>query len=283
MLDYKQVHLLIEQGVNGLGMFTEQANLHEQVDLIINHTVEKHINNLKDIKSKDYSTIEKNILRLLTKSTTLPLSFNGRYYNADLPDDFGQLSTSYTILGNCYCSDTCCHNNNAKSCSSCSSKEEEVIEEGQYYVAVTKVKYNNKWYKAGELFQGVYGDPNVYGTFKELGIKERDNIYTDIDSLDAFSLSALVKNSLRPLLAYDSNKFYIYYKACGRDREIPLNIGINYIAKYTDALSISWCSKRTLTFPSEIQRFYIDKVIAYIATIDKQEQQNIVNLKSETI
>lgn len=281
-LTYKEIHLLIEQGLNSLGLFTEQSLLHEQVDLAINHVVEKHITKLYDTPAKDRTSIEKSIIRYLTRTNLLPVNKSSRYYERDLPEDFGELSTSHSIIGLCDCKDICCHSNKAQSCNECQTHEDKDIVKDQWYIAITAVKYNNKWYKPKEKFKGEYDGANVYGTYEKLTTEYRANILSEIDALEANTTNALIRNSFRPLLAWDENKFYIYYETCNKN-ETLLELFINYTISYNDSLKISWCDEKTLNFPSEIQRYYIDLAIAYIALINKQEQQNIVNLKQETI
>ena len=281
-LTIKEIHLLIDQGLNSLGLFTEQALLHEQVDFVVNHIVEKHINTLTDILSNKRSNIEKAIIRFLTRRLELPVKKESKYYEAELPSDFGKYSTSQTILGLCGCETQCCHKESSQTCKKCSETDHNDIEEGQWYIATTAVKYDNQWLKPNDVFRGK-DVSNIYGTYEKVKVIEKPNILSEIDALEAYTTNSLVKNSFRPLLAYDENKFYIYYDSCKKNKEILLGLFVNYIANYSDSLKISWCDNRTLGFPSEIQRFYIDKAIAYIAVINKQEQQNIVNLKQETI
>lgn len=287
MLSLKEVHLLIEQGLNTLGIFTEQALLHEQVDLAINHVVEKHIRDLKNTPSAGYSMVEKSIVEYMTGKFSAPISFNGRYYEVDRPADFGELSTSYTIFGLCNCIGDHCVDSDFPvpfTCADCNEVNNAKIIKDHYYVVLDGiVKYNDQTYKKNSVFKGVAGKETAQGKFASLPTKEYNNITTSVDSLESYSLSALVRNSFKPLLAWDKNKFYIYYRPIRKDHKVPLELFVNYIKDYSDDLKISWCDNKTLNFPSDIQRYYIDLAIAYIAMINKQDQQNIVNLKSETI
>jgi len=282
MLNIKQVHLLIEEGLNTLGMFTEQGLLHEQVDLNINHVVEKHIRDLKDTPAQGRSELEKAIIRFLTVSQNFPVEYKELYYEAEIPNDFGDLTSSYSVLGQCDCACNCSSNSKI----SCKEevKDKSKIEANHYYKTVKKTKYNNNWLDADTIFKGLTGISTYYGEVEEIKLERRNNINTTIDSLESYSLSSLVQNSFRPLLAWDENKFYIYYNPPSkRKKELVLELNVNYIRTYSDDLKPSWCNGITLGFPSEIQRYYIDLTIAYIAMINKQEQQNIVNLKAETI
>lgn len=283
MLSYKEVHLLIEQGVNSLGIFTEQALLHEQIDMAINHVVEKHIRDLKDTPSRQYSMVEKSILEYLTVRSNASISFTGEYYEADLPADFGQLSSSYTVFALCNCKGKECLDvyDNTR-CVDC-GEVVRAMRKGDYYVAKSVVKYNEEIYAPKTIFEGVNDAGLPIGEYVYLPTRKKANISVTIDSLDSYSVSALIKNSFKPLLAYDRNKFYIYYKPIVKNKELPLQLVINYTRAYSDAMKISWCDEQTLGFPSDVQRYYIDLAIAYIAVINKQEQQNVVNLKQETI
>lgn len=284
MLSLKEIHLLIDQGLNTLGIFTEQALLHEQVDLAINHVVEKHIRDLKNTPSSAYSMVEKSIVEYMTATFSTPISFNGRYYEATRPEDFGELSSSYTVFGLCNCIGDDCNDPVPFTCIDCTEVIDTSVKAGKYYIVLDGiVKYNGQNYKKNSVFKGVVGQTSAQGKYANLPVSEFPNIITAVDSLESYSLSALVRNSFKPLLAWDKNKFYIYYRPIRKDHKIPLELFVNYIKDYSDALKISWCDNKTLDFPSDIQRYYIDLAIAYIAMINKQDQQNIVNLKSETI
>lgn len=275
--------MLIEEGLNTLGIFTEQALLHEQVDLNINHVVEKHIRDLKDTPIAGRNQLELSIIRFLTTTRNLPVTIGDFYYEVNIPSDFGELSNSNTLLGLCGCNCNC-FSNNKVNCKKEEKKDKTIVETNHYYTAITKTKYNGKWLEEGDLFKGINGINTYYGEIQEVKTERRNNIETTIDALESYSLSSLLQNSFRPLLAWDENKFYIYYNPPSKkNKELVLELNVNYIRTYSDDLKPSWCDNKTLAFPSDIQRFYIDLTIAYIAMINKQEQQNIVNLKAETI
>lgn len=283
MLTVKEVHLRIEQGLNTLGIFVELANLHSQVDIAVNHVTAKAIRDILDTPKDRRDTFQQTLVEFLTRRSNLPLTKNNRYWEADKSNEFYRLNNSMTLLGLCKCkSDDCIVS--ADTCLDCNQEKDpnQVIPD-YYYVAQGNVKYNNKWYEDGEIFKALNGITYVEGKVYRLKTREKVNFDTGIDSLESFSLSAVVKNSFRPVLAFDANKFYIYYSPFRKGSEIPFELYVNYIIGFQDSMKIAWCDDKTLTFPETIQIYFIDLAIAYLAVIGKQDPNNIALLKQETI
>jgi len=67
MLTVKEVHLLIEQGLNTLGIFVELSNLHSQVDLAVNHVTSKTVRDILDTPRDRRSSLQQDIVDFLTK------------------------------------------------------------------------------------------------------------------------------------------------------------------------------------------------------------------------
>lgn len=283
MLTVKEVHLLIEQGLNSLGIFVELSNLHSQVDLAVNHVTGKVIRDILDTPKKQRDSLQQEIVDFLNRRGTYPLVRGSRYWEANLPSDFYKFLDAYTLLGRCKCkSDDC-----VLDYSTCLDCNKEVnpnkVVPGYYYVAEGDVKYNDEWYEDKQIFKSVNGATEIYGKVYRLKTVEKKNFETTIDSLESFSLSAIVKNSFRPVLAWDRNKFYIYYDPFRKGSEVPFEISVNYITGFQNSMKIAWCDGKTLEFPETIQRYFIDKSIAYLAVIGKQDPNNIALLKQETL
>jgi hypothetical protein len=284
MLTVKEVHLLIEQGLNTLGIFVELSNLHSQVDLAVNHVAAKTVRDILDTPKDQRSSLQQDIVDFLTKREMFTLTKGTRYWEAPVPSGLEHVSNSYTLLGVCKCKSDDCEVT-SDTCLDCKQekKKDEVVP-GYYYVTKGNVKYNGKWYKDGKIFKALEGITNIEGgEVYRLKTKEKLNIGTSIDSLESFTLSAILKNSFRPVLAWDQNKFYIYYSPYRKGSEIPFEVAVNYIIGFQDSMKIAWCDGKTLEFPEPIQRYLIDASIAYLAVIGKQDPNNIVLLKQETI
>lgn len=283
MLTVKQVHLLIEQGLNTLGIFVELSNLHSQVDLAVNHVTGKFIRDILDTPKNQRDTLQKDVITYLQRRDTFTLTKGIDYWETNLPNDFAELLDSYTLLGLCNCkSDDCVVD--YTTCIKCSKDTDPTkVVPGQYYVTKGDVKYNGKWLEDKKIFKALDGITNVDGEVIRLKTKQKINFESSIDSLESFSLSAVVKNSFRPVLGWDQNKFYIYYSPYRKGTEIPFELTARYITGFQDSMKISWCDGKTLEFPEPIQRHFIDLSIAYLALIGKQDPNNIALLKQETI
>lgn len=270
MLTYQEIHLLIEQGLNTLAIFAETSILHEQIDLEMEHVIVNEINEVLNIKDKDRNVIQKNIAESLSMIVRGELVKEDRYYVYTLPTSFLSLSSATLVVGSNDCFD---------------NEPDEVT--GVYKITSDKAEFKGAWYNKGDIISiKSISDKNAItsGIAKKLKTALRKITLVPLNQLESYSYSSTFGLN-HPLLGNDQNKVYIYYNSKYKSTsEIPLQVIIRLsTGEFPDTKRLSWCKQQTLDLPVNIQHYFINKVIERLAIINQKDQQNIANLKTETI
>ena len=141
----------------------------------------------------------------------------------------------------------------------------------KYYRTKTDVKYKGVWYKKCSFFQADASDLTYYGTVEELPVRRiaaSEVSFTQLDSLAG--------RFNTPLWTNRGNKLYLSY-----DKPV-VSICYSYVKNFTGGI-VSYCNNVTLPFNETIQRYIIDLAVQRLAIRSGEEQQKIVNLKTENL
>lgn len=208
----KKVHILIEQGLQSIGVFAYSDFLKEEVDLQLNKKLykllEKYIEpvlteqNKKVKKFKLQSVLDK--FQNLETKITLNLTKNDNVYSVSLPDNYVHLtSDSSLVLSDCLRASIATGS----------------IVEGNYYIVKGQksIIYNSITYATGSIFKGVNG---VVGyTFSGTGILllnqlraiRKPNRLTEENLLDETLNNALERTSVdSPVSTLSSDTISVY-------------------------------------------------------------------------
>lgn len=208
----KKVHILIEQGLQSIGVFAYSDFLKEEVDLQLNKKLykllEKYIEpvlteqNKKVKKFKLQSVLDK--FQNLETKITLNLTKNDNVYSVSLPDNYVHLtSDSSLVLSDCLRASIATGS----------------IVEGNYYIVKGQksIIYNGVTYSTSSIFKGVNG---VVGyTFSGTGILllnqlraiRKPNRLTEENLLDETLNNALERTSVdSPISTLSSDTISVY-------------------------------------------------------------------------
>lgn len=268
MWNYTEVHLLVSQGLNTLGIFTEEAILHEQIDLTFGHIINKEINRILELKSIDRSSVDSLLFDEFSADVRFSLEKGSGYvYTGILPDSFLTITNANLVVG----STTCTNEESGK---------------GYYKVTTATAVYKKKIYNKGDIIFIEEENTNYVTNGKIEKVKTKTIPLTILDKNDFnfYKNSTSYKYNF-PILTEDREKITVYYQTKYKDREsdIAIEVQATGIKEFSRDDIISWCKESTLNLSSNLQSYFIDKVIAYLAITNNQSQQQIVNRKTETI
>lgn len=267
MLTYKEIHLLVEQGLNSVGIFTEMANLRELVDLAFKRVLNKEISRLMQAEGR-LTSVDSSLYNELTADVRLDLEKGEGYnYYSSLSSPILSIQSALVTIG----SSTCTTDETGK---------------GWYKVVSDNATYKGKNYVKGDKIKIEEEDLNflTYGEAKKLKTTQLDAIITDKGNFVFYQNSASYKYNF-PILTYDKNQVKVYYQSKYRQKEsdVPLSVDILGLVEFSSDRALSWCNKQLLDLPENLQVYLIDKVVSYLAIVNRHPQQNVVNLKTETI
>ena len=263
MLNYVQTHLLIEQGLNTLGLFAEKANLHEQIDLAFNHVVVEDINRIVRLKPSERDAVEDQIATMLSREATSELDKEGQFYTSVWTPSFLLGDNVVVVLASL----------------SCTEDDIELRGKPGIYKAKGLVTYNGKNYKDGSIFKITDWTKLTYGNPERMLLKDSRSIKIEASEFSFYAGSVTWGRGM-PIVAFDATKIKVYYS---RKDAIPVQIVYRLIEEIPENKKLDWCKKQDLALPFNIQHYYVEKVIAYLAVVNEKDQQNVINLKTETL
>lgn len=267
----RDIHILIEQGLQKIGVFAYADIEHDEIDLAIDSVIVREIRNIfRDIDAIQHpnnyerNQYEADFLRILKTKQCINASKVDDGYSIDLPIDYLHLiSDSSNVLAlNC----------NVKTLD---SEKDDVLEIGKTYRANGDVLHNGKWYKNCEIF--VAETTDLYGKVTELATKKMPNRLTKSENINNVLTNSLTKSNYKsPVSELVGNKLIVY-----TDNSFKLSqICITYIRL---PKKVSYRNDITIEFPEDVQYYIVDKVVQHLAIRIEENQQKIVNLKSENI
>lgn len=267
MWNYKEMHLLVDQGLNTLGIFTEEATLHEQVDMTFMHIINKEINRVLELKSIDRSSVDSLLFDEFSADVRFGLEKGEGYvYKGMLPSSFLTIINANLVVGS----------------TSCTTDE---TGKGYYKVVTNSAVYKGINYLKDQI---VYIEDDINfvsnGKVKKVKTKTIPLTILDKEKFNFYKNSSSYKYNF-PILTEDKEKVTVYYQTKYKDKESDIAIEVEAVAlkEFSKNDMISWCNKTTLNISQNLQTYLIDKVIAYLAITNNQTQQQIVNRKTETI
>ena len=267
MLTYKEIHLLVDQGLNSLGIFTEVANLRELVDLGFRRVLNKEINRLIE-REDDLTSVDSLLFNELTADVRLTLEKEEGYnYTSSLPSSILSINTATLIVGS----------------STCTTDE---VGSGWYKATSNTVRYKDKNYSLGDKILITEEDLSrvTVGKVAKLKTRKMDLTVLNKSKFNFYQHSSSYKYNF-PILTYGKDKVEVYYQARYKNKEsdIPIAVEILGFTEFDESRTLSWCKQQLLELPENLQFHLIDKVVAYLAVVNRHPQQNVVNLKTETI
>lgn len=149
-MDIRKVHILVEQGLQQVGVFAYDDFLHEEIDLQIDKAVYRILksafNPIQANNSFQYNQGVLDRIRVLQETDVLLNSSKfpqSGYIQAPLPEDYIHYIRSISLVETSTC---------------CGSSHCTCIDEGKFYKVLTgAIIYNNIEYREGDVFQGVEG------------------------------------------------------------------------------------------------------------------------------
>lgn len=259
-MDYKQFHLLIAQELNTMGIFTERANLFEQIDRAVEHVVIMQVNELMNLEVESRSAIQQQIADALSTTVHADLVKGDGYYQAVIPSSFLTSNAATITLATTRCT---------------------VPDKGLgYYKAIGVARYNGKTYADGSIVLVTSLNLFERGTFEMLKTKEIKAVVLRPEEVYTLGQLSLLSGSL-PRVAFDKNTVKVYYE---KKDTIPVKIHYYALQALPETGRLSWCKKVTLNMPENIQHYLIPLIVAHIImTNQPQSQQKLVNFKTELL
>jgi hypothetical protein len=267
----RDIHILIEQGLQKIGVFAYADMEHDEIDLAIDSVTIREIRNIfKDIdgiqhpNNYERNQYEADFLRILKEKKCITATKTDDGYSIDLPTNYLHLiSDSSNVI--------------ALSCNvkTLDSEKEDVLEIGKSYRANGDVLHNGKWYKNCEIF--VAETTDLYGKVTELATKKVPNRLTKSENIGNILNNSLTKSNFKsPVSELIGNTLTVY-----ADSSFKLSqICITYVRL---PKKVSYYNDITIEFPEDVQYYLVDKVVQHISIRIEESQQKIVNLKSENI
>lgn len=207
----KQLHTLIEQGLQNIGVFAYADMLPEELDLAINDRMikmmDEQVQPLKNVKSKELKFKLQYILdrfqNLQVKELPLDVTLVDNVYVADLPDNYLHLIADISkVLSECNLANVTTGS----------------IQEGNFYLVKGQksIIYNGDTYPTGSIFVGVRVAGYTYsGTGTLLLIKleanKRANRLTEEEYLYQVLDNSLEQTDVdSPVSSLSSNQLFTY-------------------------------------------------------------------------
>jgi hypothetical protein len=259
VLSAKEIHLLISQGLNTLGIFTERANLFEQIDKGFMHVIVNDINRLLNLDVRERNAIDTQLAKELSSTVHSELAKEDRYYTTSVPTSF--LSTKAVEVE--VAQECCVTDEKTKG----------------FYRANSLVTYNGQQKQEGEIFYISDYSLITYGKAQRLKTKWLPAILVDAE-FASFIANGKLLSRTAPVVNLQARKLFVTNDI---KKTIPVSVSYYALQMIDESKALSWCSQKTLELPRNLQDYYIDKVIAYLAIIMQNPQQNIVNLNTVTL
>lgn len=141
----------------------------------------------------------------------------------------------------------------------------------KYYRTKTDVKYKGTWYKKCSFFQADASDLTYYGTVEEIPVERVAASPVSFNQLDS-----LAGRFTTPLWTNRGNKLYLTYN------KPVVSICYSYVKNFAGGI-VSYCNNVTIPFNETIQRYIIELVVQRLAVRSGEEQQKVMNLKTENL
>jgi hypothetical protein len=267
----KDIHILIEQGLQKIGVFAYADIEHDEIDLAIDSVTMREIRNIfRDIDYNQHpnnyerNQYEADFLRILKEKKCITANKTDDGYSIDLPSDYLHLvSDSSNVLAlNC-------------DVKTLESEKDNVLEIGKSYRANGDVLHNGKWYKNCEIF--VAETTDLYGKVTELATKKMPNRLTRSENIGNILTNSLTKSNYKsPVSELIGNQLIVHADSSFKMSQIC----ITYVRL---PKKVSYKNNVTIEFPEDVQYYLVDKVVQHLAIRIEESQQKIVNLKSENI
>lgn len=208
----KKAHILIEQGLQSIGVFAYADMLHEEIDLQIN---KKTLSLLEDAfdplkKSKhpyeDGQSILDKFQNLQVKGLVVYPTLTDDYYSCPLPDDYVHLVADASLV---LVIDNLSNIINGQ------------IKAGEFYYVLgdKTITYNSVNYTTGQIFQGITGFTGYTyfgtGTLKIVRLKKQKNPnrLQFEEFLDQVLTNYLTGTTYKsPVSSISSGQLFVYYK-----------------------------------------------------------------------
>lgn len=261
MLNYKRIHLLVDQGLNSLGIFNERANLHEQIDRAFEHVIVSDINRLMKLEPKSRDAIDTQIAKELSSAVRSVLAKEDGYYVTVVSSSFLATQTVQILLASSDCVDR-------------------YDRSPGFYKAAGVLIYNNVTYKEGDIVNVTNVDQITYGSAYKLKTKLSSSVLADPDLSGFMETSTIFSGGTLPVVEFRKGKLIVQYTRKG---SFPLEARYYALQALPEEGRLSWCNQKTLSMPENLQHYFIKLVVAHLAITNQRPQENVVNLKTETI
>lgn len=255
----KEIHYSIETNLQELGSYYYGDYEPEQIDDALNAILYKIINKASSVTAADLKGLnaaEKLIFSsLIDEVCTVPDKEESLFY-VDLGTEINVQSVNVLTY------DTKCKK--AVTSSTLTAKK--------YYRTKTDVKYKGTWYPKCSFFQADASDLTYYGTVEEVPTRREAAQEVTFIQLD------LLHNGLfnTPMWANKGDKLYVSSK------KPIVSVCYDYVKNFTGGV-VSYCNNVTIPFNETLQRYIIEQAVQRLAIRSGEEQQKIVNLKTENL
>lgn len=274
-MDITKIHILIEQGLQQVGVFAYSDFTHEEVDLEINKEMFMYIEKIFNPPVYSNSKIPQNYfefnqevldrLQILLETETLePESTTSDKAIFDLPDDYYHYirSKSKVSSSNLSCSKILCNR----------------IEPNKMYKVLSgTISYNEVTYTENETFIGISGqdkytivDTSIKVNIAELEYRTfRNRIMSSSYVFQAMENSLYKTKINSPLGEISKNKIILHLEGFEID-----SLEIVYCRK---PIEVSFEDNIGLEFPEDVCYDIINAVVTSLSISSEQNQQKIVN------